>query len=332
MTSAPGSPFDIATLPPLGLGCAPLGNLFAPLSEAAAVDTLEAAWAGGVRYFDTAPFYGHGLSEQRLGRFLRASPRPGVIVSSKVGRSLRPAGTGPTPNTGYLETAPFEPYFDYSRDAVLRQVQGSLQRLGRDRLDLAFVHDIGLLTHGTAHDERFAEALTGAFPALAELKTQGVVGAVGIGVNEVAVCLETLAQVDLDLILLAGRYTLLDPSAAEVLLPLCLVRGVPVIVGGPYNSGILAGGAHYDYAAAPPAMIERARRLKAACAAHGVALEAAALHYPLRHPAVVSVIPGARSPEEVRANLLHFAAPPPETLWKALAAEGLIPGEADRTG
>jgi D-threo-aldose 1-dehydrogenase len=325
MTSAPAPYFDLATLPSLGLGCAPLGNLFASLSEASAADTLEAAWAGGVRYFDTAPFYGHGLSEQRLGRFLRAAPRPGGIVSSKVGRSLKPAGSRPTPETGYVETAPFEPYFDYSRDAVIRQVEGSLQRLGLDRLDLAFVHDIGVLTHGVAHGQRFAEALEGVFPALAELKAQGTVGAIGIGVNEVAVCLATLARVDLDVILLAGRYTLLDPSAAEVLLPLCLARGVRVIVGGPYNSGILAGGAHHDYAAAPPAVVERARRLRAACAAHGVALEAAALHYPLRHPAVASVIPGARSPEEARANLLHFAAPPPETLWEALAAEGLIP-------
>jgi D-threo-aldose 1-dehydrogenase len=328
MTSTPGSPFDIANLPRLGLGCAPLGNLFAPLSEASAADTLEAAWVGGVRYFDTAPFYGHGLSEQRLGRFLGAAPRPGVIVSSKVGRSLRPAGSGPTPDTGYVETAPYEPYFDYSRDAVLRQVEESLRRLGRDRLDLAFVHDIGALTHGTAHAERFAEALRGAFPALAELKAQGVVGAIGIGVNEVAVCLETIVRVDLDVIILAGRYTLLDPSAAEVLLPLCLARGVRVIVGGPYNSGILAGGAHYDYAAAPHAMVERARRLRAVCAACGVALEAAALHYPLRDPAVAGVIPGARSGGEVRANLGHFATPPPEALWKALAAEGLIPDDA----
>jgi D-threo-aldose 1-dehydrogenase len=328
MTSAPRSPFDFATLPRLGLGCAPLGNLFTALSEATAADTLEGAWTGGVLYFDTAPFYGHGLSEQRLGRFLGAAPRPGAIVSSKVGRSLRPAGTQPGPDTGYVETAPFEPYFDYGRDAVLRQVEGSLRRLGRDRLDLAFVHDIGALTHGAAHGERFAEALGGAFPALSELKAQGVVGAIGIGVNEVAVCLETLARVDLDVILLAGRYTLLDPSAADAVLPLCQARGVRVIVGGPYNSGILAGGAHYDYVAAPPAVVERARRLKAACAAHGVALEAAALHYPLRHPAVVSVIPGARSAGEIRANLAHFANRPPEPLWSSLAAEGLIPSEA----
>ena len=328
MTSAPRSPFDLAHLPQLGLGCAPLGNLFAPVSESTAQETVEAAWAGGVRYFDTAPFYGHGLSEQRLGRFLRGASRPNVIVSSKVGRSLKAARARPRPDTGYVETAPFEPYFDYGRDAVLRQVEGSLKRLGRDRLELAYVHDIGGLTHGANHPKRFAEALDGAFPALSELKAQGVVGAIGIGVNEVAVCLETLACVELDVILLAGRYTLLDPSAGEVLLPLCLARGVRVIVGGPYNSGILAGGAHYDYAAAPPAVIERARRLKAACAAHGVALEAAALHYPLRHPAVVSVVPGARSAGEVRANLGHFAIPPPEALWASLTADGLIPREA----
>lgn len=181
------------------------------------------------------------------------------------------------------------------------------------------------MTHGADHGKRFAEALDGAFVALAGLKAQGVVGAIGVGVNEVAVCLETLARVDLDVILLAGRYTLLDPSAAAVLLPLCRARGVRVIVGGPYNSGVLAGGAHYDYTAASPAVLERARRLRHACAAHGVALEAAALHYPLRHPAVACVIPGARSAQEVTANLGHFANPPPETLWASLAARGLIP-------
>jgi len=327
MTSASAAPFDVARLPRLGLGGAALGNLYAPVSEAEAKTTLEAAWGGGVRYFDTAPFYGHGLGEQRLGRFLSAAPRPGAIVSSKVGRSLRPAAGGPALATGYVEAAPFEPYFDYGRDAVLQQVEGSLRRLGLGRLDLAFVHDIGALTHGTAHAERFEDALAGAIPAMSDLRARGVVGAVGIGVNEVAVCLETLARVDLDVILLAGRYTLLDPSAAKVLLPLCLARGVRVIVGGPYNSGILAGGAHYDYAAAPPAVVERARRLKAACDAHGVALEAAALHFPLRHPAVAAVIPGARSAAEVRANLGHFAAPPPEALWAALAEDGLIPGD-----
>jgi D-threo-aldose 1-dehydrogenase len=327
MTSAFPAPFDVAGLPRLGLGGAALGNLYAPVSEADADATLEAAWDGGVRYFDTAPFYGHGLSEQRLGRFLSTAPRADAIVSSKVGRGLRPADGSSTTATGYVDTPLFEPYFDYSRDAVLRQVEESLRRLGRHRLDIAFVHDIGALTHGVAHPARFAQAFAGAFPALQDLKAQGIVRAIGIGVNENAVCLETLERIDLDVILLAGRYTLLDQSAAEVLLPLCRARGVRVVVGGPYNSGVLAGGAHYDYALAPPAVSERARRLRTVCEAHRVDLPAAALHYPLRHPAVVSVIPGARTAAEVRANLRHFASPPPEALWIALASEGLIAPE-----
>ena len=311
-------------IPVLGQGCAGLGNLYAPVSDSDAAGTLNAAWAGGVRFFDTAPYYGHGLSEQRLGRFLRSDPRRGVIVSSKVGRSLRPAVGPPTVDTGFVDAAPFEPYFDYGYDATLRQVEGSLERLGRTRLDIAFVHDLGALTHGAAHGARFAEALGGAFRALAHLKREGVVGAIGIGVNEVAVCLETLANVELDVILLAGRHTLLDQSAVAELLPLCLARDVGVIVGGPYNSGVLAGGAHYDYAAVPAEVAARARRLAAVCAVHGVALPAAALHFPLRHQAVVSVIPGARTAAEAEANLDHFRHPPPDALWRDLEAQGLV--------
>jgi D-threo-aldose 1-dehydrogenase len=318
----------VEALPRFGQGCAGLGNLFTAVAETEAAATLEAAWDLGVRYFDTAPFYGHGLSEMRLGRFLAAAPRPDVIVSSKVGRGLRPRGDGPAAETGYVETAPFEPYFDYSREGALRQVEASLARLGRERLDIAFVHDIGALTHGGDHAARLAEALAGAFPALAALRDQGVVGAIGIGVNEIAVCLELLERVELDVILLAGRYSLLDASAGETLLPLCLARGVRVVIGGPYNSGVLAGGEHYDYRPAPAAVRKRAARLKAVCQAHGVALPAAALAFPLRHPAVVAVIPGARSPAEVRANHTHFHHPPPEALWDALRAEGLIPEAA----
>ncbi len=312
------------SLPALGLGCAALGNLYAPVSEADAAATLAAAWDDGVRLFDTAPYYGHGLSERRLGDFLRAAPRPGAIISSKVGRGLRPLGDAPPPDTGFVEAAPFAPYFDYAGDAVRRQVDDSLRRLGVERLDIAFVHDLGVLTHGADHAAMFETALKGAFPALAARREEGVVGAIGLGVNEIAVCLETLARIDLDVILLAGRYTLLDQSAADVLLPLCQARGVRVVIGGPYNSGVLAGGDRYDYAAAPDAVTRRVRRLAEICAAHGVALPAAALNFPLRHPAVASVIPGARSPREVAANLAHLNAPIPDSLWAALRAEGLI--------
>jgi D-threo-aldose 1-dehydrogenase len=312
-------------LPPLGLGCAALGNLYAAVSGAAAMATLAAAGANGLTYFDTAPFYGHGLSEQRLGAFLR-SGAPDAIVSTKVGRTLEPLNGRPAPDHGFVDPAPFAPVFDYGFDAVLRQVEASLERLGREQLDIVFVHDIGVQTQGADHAAVFAAALAGAFPALARLKAEGVVGAIGIGVNEVEVCLEALAHVDLDAILIAGRYTLLDQSAAE-LLSVCATQDVGVIVGGPFNSGVLSGGDHYDYGAVPPAIRVRTQRLAAICAEHGVALAAAALHFPLRHPAVVSVIAGARSPGEVAANAAHMATPPPAGLWDALAAEGLI-GEA----
>ena len=312
-------------LPALGLGGAALGTLYAAVSDGAAAATLEAAWANGLTYFDTAPYYGHGLSEARLGDWLKAGGGAGAALSTKVGRALIALDGRPAPDHGFVDPAPFAPVFDYSRDGVLRQVEASLARLGRDRLDMVFVHDVGGMTHGEAHGAIFTRALDGAFPALAELKARGVIGAVGIGVNETAVCLETLGRVDLDVILLAGRYTLLDPSAGDELLPLCARRGVGVIVGGPFNSGILAGGHHYDYAQAPPRIAERARRLAAICAEHGVALAAAALRFPLRHPAVVSVIAGARSPAEVAANAAHMAATAPPALWSALAAAGLIP-------
>ncbi len=311
-------------LPALGLGCAALGNLYAAVSDGEAAATLEAAWTSGLTYFDTAPYYGHGLSERRLGDWLKAGGGAGAILSTKVGRSLIPLDGRPAPDHGFVDPSPFAPVFDYGHDAVMRQVEASLTRLGRDRLDMVFVHDIGAQTHGENHPAIFAAALGGAFPALARLKAEGVIGAVGIGVNEVAVCLETLGRVDLDAILLAGRYTLLDPSAADELLPLCERRGVGVIAGGPFNSGILSGGAHYDYAQAPPAIVERVRRLNAVCAEHGADLAAAALHFPLRHPAVVSVIAGARSPAEAVANAAHMAAPPPPALWAAMAAAGLV--------
>ena len=326
LTAAQGRilPASGLRLPSLGLGCAALGNLYAAVGDAEAAATLDSAWANGLTYFDTAPFYGHGLSEQRLGDWLSRDGGPVPILSSKVGRGLIPLDGAPAPDHGFVDPAPFAPVFDYSRDGVMRQVEASLARLGRDRLDLVFVHDIGAMTHGAAHPSIFAQALDGAFPALAALKAQGVVGAVGIGVNETAACLETLGRVDLDAILLAGRYTLLDPSAGDELLPLCAGRGIGVIIGGPFNSGILSGGAHYDYAPAPPDILERVRQLSAVCAGHGVEVAAAALHFPLRHPGVVSVIAGARSPAEVIANAARVRTPPPPALWADLAAAGLV--------
>ena len=313
-----------AAWPAFGMGCAPIGSLYAPVSDAVAGDALQAAADGGIRYFDTAPYYGHGQSEARLGEFLRhATFEP--LVSTKVGRSLVAGDPG---DTGFVDAAPLQPVFDYCRDAVTTQIEASLTRLGRDAVDIALVHDIGEQTHGADHPARFREALDGAFPALAVLKAEGVVRAIGIGVNEVAVCLETLAEVELDYILLAGRYTLLEQDALEILLPLCSERGVRVIIGGPYNSGVLVGGDHYNYGTVPAQVARRVASLAATCAAFGVPLAAAALQFPLAHPAVVTVLPGLRSRAEVEATLKLAAYPIPAALWDALRDHGLLRADA----
>lgn len=318
-------------LPSLGMGCAAIANLYRAMRDADAQAALAAAAAGGIRYFDTAPYYGHGLSESRLGAFLRHCAGD-VILSSKVGRSLVPGA--PQHDTGFVDAAPFTPVFDYSREGVLDQVDGSLQRLGRDAIDILFVHDIGAMTHGADHRVRFEEALGGAFPALAELKSRGTVGAIGIGVNEIAVCLETMAEVEIDIILLAGRYTLLEQAALDELLPLCVERGVRVVIGGPYNSGILAGGAHYNYGAAPAEVLERVQAIGDVCALFKVPLASAALQFPLAHAAVASVIPGARTASEVEANIGFMAHAIPPDFWAELKARKLlrsdapVPGEA----
>jgi D-threo-aldose 1-dehydrogenase len=312
-------------LPPLGMGCAALGNLYAPISDRDAQAALGSAVDGGVRFFDTAPYYGHGLSETRVGAFLaHQSERP--ILSTKVGRSL---AHGETPgDTGFIDAAFARPYFDYSGPAVERQAHESLARLGVDAVDMLLVHDLGALTHGDAHPHQFDIAMQGAFPMLAALKSQGLARGFGLGVNEVAICLAVLEQIDLDVILLAGRYTLLEQAPLDDLLPLCATRGVRVIVGGPYNSGVLAGNPHYDYGAVPPTVTARVQALTAICARHGVPLPAAALQFPLAHTAVASVIPGARSAAEMTANIAHMAHPIPAALWAEMKDAGLIRADA----
>ena len=312
-------------LPSLGMGCAALGNLYAPISDADAMATLAAAAAGGVTFFDTAPYYGHGLSESRLGAFL-AGLQDKPFLSTKVGRSLA-QGEAPG-DTGFVDAAKARPYFDYSGPAVERQVAESLGRLGVEALDLLLVHDLGALTHGADHARQFGVAMAGAFPVLSDMKARKVTRAIGLGVNEVAICLEVLAEIDLDVILLAGRYTLLEQAPLDDLLPVCEARGVKVIVGGPFNSGVLAGNPHYDYGAVPPAVSTRVQSLAAVCARHGVPLAAAALQFPLAHPAVASVIPGARSAAEITANIAHMAHPIPAGLWTDLKEAGLIRSDA----
>lgn len=295
----------------LGLGTAPLGNLFAVVTDDESDATVREAWDRGVRVFDTAPQYGHGLVETRLGRVLRGLPREALTVSSKVGRLLRTVS--PRPATIFRDVPPVDPVFDFSHDGVLRSIDESLVRLGLDRLDIVHVHD---------PDDHEQQAIDGAFPVLCELRDQGVIGRVGCGMNQAPMLSRFVDRVDLDCVLLAGRYSLLDRSGAD-LLDRCAARGVDVIIGGVFNSGLLARpevGATFDYAAAPGALVERARSMQRVCQEFGVALPAAALHFVMRHPAVSTVLFGARSPEEVDADVRFACEPLPEGLWRALEA------------
>jgi D-threo-aldose 1-dehydrogenase len=293
----------------IGLGSAPLGNLFQPVDDDQATATIAAAWDAGIRFFDTAPLYGHGLAESRLGAGLRGYRRDDFLVSSKVGRLLRP---DPDCDPGIFRVSRGQaPQFDYSRDGVLRSVEESLDRLGLDRLDVVLVHD---------PDDHEREALDGAFPALLELRDQGVVRAIGSGMNQSEMLARFVDRIDLDCVLLAGRYTLLDRSGAE-LLDTCAARGVGVILGGVFNSGILAridADATFDYEPASGATRERADALARACERNAVPLPAAALDFALRNPAVSAVVVGARSPDEIRDDVAWAQAGVPQSLREEL--------------
>jgi D-threo-aldose 1-dehydrogenase len=320
----------------LGFGTAPLGNLFRPLPDEAARQTLAAAERAGFGYYDTAPFYGFGLSERRLGDALRS--RKGIILSTKVGRLLNPV-TGPVdetvPRHGYATPMPFEPVYDYSYDAVMRSFEESLQRLGLSRIDLLYIHDIGRLTHGDANAARMAELTTGGgLRALEELRAAKRISGFGMGVNEVQACLEVMDHARLDVILLAGRYTLLEQTSLDELFPRCQTTGTAIVVGGPYNSGILAVGTksgaplYYDYEPAPQSVIDKVRKIEAVCERHGVPLAAAALQFPLAHPLVASVIPGLDSPQRVEQTVALYRHKIPAALWQDLRTEDLIRDDA----
>lgn len=320
----------------LGFGTAPLGNLFRPLPDDLARLTLAAAEKAGFGYYDTAPFYGFGLSERRLGDALRG--RRDVVLSTKVGRLLKPV-PGPVDENrvrdGYATPMPFEPVYDYSYDAVMRSHEESLQRLGLSRIDILYVHDIGRLTHGAANAARMAELTTGGgLKALEELRASGAISGFGIGVNEVAACLEVMNHARLDVILLAGRYTLLEQTPLDDLFPRCEAAGTVLVIGGPYNSGILAVGTkttaplYYNYEPAPADVIEKVHRIEAVCGRHGVPLAAAALQFPLAHALVASVIPGLDSPERVVHTLGLYQYEIPVLLWQELKQEKLIRTDA----
>jgi aryl-alcohol dehydrogenase-like predicted oxidoreductase len=297
---------------PLVFGGGPIGGLYAPVSDETAAETLAAAWAAGIRAFDTAPHYGSGLSEQRIGTFLAGRPRDEFVLSTKVGRLLVPAAGDTEGVEGFYGAPPLRRIRDYSRDGVLRSLEESLRRLGLDRVDIALIHD---------PDDFLDQAVDGAYPALAELRAQGAVGAIGAGMNSAASLTWLVERCDLDCVLVAGRYTLLDDSAAESLFPLCQRRGVAVLAGGAFNSGILAGpddGATYDYAPAPAAVLARARGMRDACGRYGVPLAAAALQFTLRHPAVAAAVVGLRSPEEVTSDVSYLSTHIPDALWAEL--------------
>lgn len=313
---------------PLGFGGAPLGNMFAAVDEATAEATLDAAWECGIRAFDTAPHYGAGLSEHRFGHALRRRPRDDYVLSTKVGRLLRPCRSEPRNYAMFVDPLPFRAEYDYSADGAKRSIEDSLQRLGLSRIDIAFIHDVAADAHGEAWEGLFDRAMEGAAKALAQLREEGVIKAWGLGVNLPEPCLRALDRADPDIFLLAGRYSLIDHTALHTLFPACARRGVPVVVGGPFNSGLLAGGRTYDYAEAKPGQVAARDRVAAVCARHGVDLRAAALQFCAAHPVVAAVIPGAKDPARVRENAALMRAPVPAALWQELKTEGLLPADA----
>jgi D-threo-aldose 1-dehydrogenase len=323
------------TFTELGFGSAPIGNLFRAITDDDAHAVLQAAWDGGVRYFDTAPLYGLGLSETRLNRFLRGKPRAEYVLSSKIGRLFR--ATTPDKRDGFgkwFDVPSRNEVYDYGYDAVFRSVEFSLERLGIDRIDILYAHDLDLFNHGTADalDARLAEFMAGGYRALLQLRDEGVIAAFGAGVNEWEPCRWLMERGDFDIFLLAGEYSLLRTEALEGFMTPAAARGVGVVVGGPYNSGILATGprpgAQYRYNDAPDWAMDRAGKLQAICTAHGVRLVDAAFQFCTRHPAVVSVIPGGQTQAEMASNLQAAAAAIPPALWDEMKAAGLIHPDA----
>jgi len=314
----------------LGLGGAPIGGFRYSLSEEQGADTVRAAADAGIAYFDTSPFYGYGRSELLFGHALRARPRESYVLSTKIGRWMTPLRAGETVAGWRPGGLPFKPTFDYSRDGVLRSLEQSLLRLGIARIDIAFIHDADVTTHGSQAeaDRRFKEVMEGCYPALAELRSAGVIGAIGTGLNETAMSLRFAREADLDCAMLAGRYTLLEQGALDELLPLCEKKCMSVLLAAPFNSGILAmgprEGATYDYKPAPAPVLDKVRRIEAVCKRHDVELQAAALQFPLAHPRIASVVAGATRPAEVRENIARMAAPIPTALWQELKHEKLL--------
>lgn len=308
----------------LGLGCATLGGSRIPVSRQQAEAIVRAAWDAGVRYVDAAPFYGVGQAERAVGDALRGETRDEWVLSTKVGRLLRPNPTGVYAD-GRTHPLPFDPVYDYSHGGIMRSVDDSLQRLGLARIDILYVHDIGVYQHGPeAHAAHMRTLRDSGYRALEELRRSGTVQAIGIGVNEKEVLLEAMEWGQWDAFLLAGRYTLLEQAPLDDLFPKCEEAGTSIVVGGPLNSGILAGRGTWNYDTAPPEVAERVGRINAICERHRVPLPAAALQFPLAHPVVAAIIPGPRNVAEVAANIELLRHPIPPALWQELRAAGLL--------
>ena len=309
----------------LSLGCAQLGNLYREVSDAAARATVDTGWELGVRYFDTAPHYGLGLSERRLGAALRSRPRGEYVLSTKAGRLLEPVETVKgLDEDGFVVPATHRRIFDFSRDGIRRSLAESLDRLGLDQVDVVYLHD---------PDDRMREALENGYPALAELRDEGVVAAIGAGMNDAKLLVQLVRETEMDVVMLAGRYTLLEQDSLDDLLPACVESRVGVVAAGVFNSGLLARArppddARYEYGAAPGRLVDRARAIAAVCERHGTTLPAAALAFPLAHPAVVSVCIGARSAAQIERNVALYRGAIPPDLWSELRAEGLLREDA----
>jgi len=306
----------------LGFGTAPLGGLYSPFPHDEAVALVRHAWETGVRYFDTAPLYGYGLAEERLAEVLADKPRDSFTISTKVGRLIRPASGAELEGGRFFGTRDERPVWDFSRDGVLRSIEESLRRLKLDRVEIVLIHD---------PDDHWQQAIDEAYPALDDLRSQGVIGAIGAGMNQSEMLTRFVREARIDILLCAGRYTLLDQDADRELLPACLERGTKVIIGGLMNSGILADprpGATFNYETADPAWVAKAQRLREICTRHGVPLKHAAIQFPLAHPAVVTVAAGVRQPAELDDYPAAMATAIPAALWAELKAEGLLPAHA----
>ncbi|WP_170406302.1 aldo/keto reductase [Ruegeria arenilitoris] len=315
-----------------GFGTAPIGNIFREIDEKTSDAMIQHAWDKGVRYFDTAPMYGHGLSEMRTGHSLRWKDRGDFILSSKVGRVLKPARRQDINFEPWTNAAPFTMHFDYSYDGIMRSFEDSLQRMALEHMDICFIHDIDVFTRGAEQPEVFKQAMDEAWKALESLRDQGVVKAIGVGVNEWEVCHAALEQRDFDCFLLAGRYTLLEQDALDKFLPLCEERGAAVVVGGGFNSGILATGAKegakYNYAPAPTDIMDKVSKIEAVCAEYNVPLPAAALQFVVAHPAVPTFMAGTRTVEQLDQNLNWFSHDIPAEFWADLKTKGLLREDA----